>query len=89
MISTRTLALTRYKRNHELMEEVFKKAAFGKYSDHSVLVRHSCYRKGALATPPPPPPAYSIFDKAELESKAVSLDASDAVTFQWVTDRFW
>ncbi|KAF8549526.1 hypothetical protein OG21DRAFT_1515109 [Imleria badia] len=29
MISTRTLAITRYKRNHELMEEVFKKAAFG------------------------------------------------------------
>lgn len=31
MISTRTLALTRYKRNHELMEEVFKRAAFGNY----------------------------------------------------------
>lgn len=31
MISTRTLAITRYKRNHELMEEVFKKAAFGDF----------------------------------------------------------
>ncbi|KAH7927673.1 hypothetical protein BV22DRAFT_263416 [Leucogyrophana mollusca] len=30
LISTRTLALTRYRRNHELMEEVFKQAAFGK-----------------------------------------------------------
>ncbi|KAH7913347.1 hypothetical protein BJ138DRAFT_1081741 [Hygrophoropsis aurantiaca] len=30
LISTRTLALTRYRRNHELMEEVFKEAAFGK-----------------------------------------------------------
>jgi len=56
MISTRTLAITRYKRNHELMEEVFKRAAFG-----------------ALVTPPPPPPAYSIFDKAELESKVAKL----------------
>ncbi|OAX36983.1 hypothetical protein K503DRAFT_261731 [Rhizopogon vinicolor AM-OR11-026] len=29
LLSTRTLALTRYRRNHELMEEVFKQAAFG------------------------------------------------------------
>lgn len=28
-ISTRTLALTRYKRNHDLMNEVFVHAAFG------------------------------------------------------------
>ena len=28
-ISTRTLAMTRYKRNHELMNEVFMFAAFG------------------------------------------------------------
>lgn len=34
MISTRTLGLARYKRNHELMEEVFKKAAFGNHPDH-------------------------------------------------------
>ncbi|KAF8133331.1 hypothetical protein EV363DRAFT_1430654 [Boletus edulis] len=56
MISTRTLAITRYKRNHELMEEVFKRAAFG-----------------TLMTPPLPPPAYSIFDRAELESKVAKL----------------
>ena len=30
-ISTRTLAMTRYKRNHELMNEVFMFAAFGSY----------------------------------------------------------
>jgi hypothetical protein len=28
-ISTRSLALTRYKRNHDLMNEVFRQAAFG------------------------------------------------------------
>jgi hypothetical protein len=31
-ISTRTLALTRYRRNHELMNEVFTHAAFGQFS---------------------------------------------------------
>ena len=30
-ISTRTLALTRYRRNHELMNEVFTHAAFGQF----------------------------------------------------------
>jgi len=30
-ISVRTLALSRYKRNHELMEEVFQRAAFGMF----------------------------------------------------------
>jgi len=40
LISTRTLALTRYKRNHELMNEVFMFAAFG--------------QKKEFAQPPPP-----------------------------------
>lgn len=31
MISTRTLALTRYRRNHEFMNEVFMYAAFGTF----------------------------------------------------------
>ncbi|KAI0265690.1 hypothetical protein BC834DRAFT_878455 [Gloeopeniophorella convolvens] len=52
-ISTRTLALTRYGRNHELMNEVFMHAAFG----------------GKHPTNPPAP--YSVFDKAELESRVV------------------
>ncbi|EGN97871.1 hypothetical protein SERLA73DRAFT_109126 [Serpula lacrymans var. lacrymans S7.3] len=52
-ISTRTLALTRFRRNHELMEEVFKQAAFG----------------NKKSSPPPSP--YSIFDKSELDTKAV------------------
>ena len=42
-ISTRTLALTRYRRNHELMNEVFIHAAFGQLSftskSQSPLVR--------------------------------------------------
>ena len=29
MISTRTLALTRFQRNHEFMDEVFMQAALG------------------------------------------------------------
>jgi len=29
MISTRTLALTRFQRNHEFMDEIFTQAAFG------------------------------------------------------------
>lgn len=72
MISTRTLAITRYKRNHELMEEVFKRAAFSEYSDCRVHPPVLTALLGALVTPSPPAPAYSIFDKAELESKAVS-----------------
>ncbi|KIK91962.1 hypothetical protein PAXRUDRAFT_830405 [Paxillus rubicundulus Ve08.2h10] len=55
VISTRTLALTRYRRNHELMEEVFKQASFGNVTTSSAR------------------PAYSIFDKAELDSKVAKL----------------
>ncbi|KAG9308472.1 hypothetical protein JVU11DRAFT_11814 [Chiua virens] len=72
MISTRTLAITRYKRNHELMEEVFKRAAFGSYLDDSFPVHRSPFQ-GALMTSSQPPPAYSIFDKAELEAKVAKL----------------
>ncbi|KAF8272629.1 hypothetical protein EI94DRAFT_1769715 [Lactarius quietus] len=54
-ISTKTLALTRYKRNHELMNEVFAYAAFG---DKQL---------------PKPAAPYSIFEKAELESRVEDL----------------
>ncbi|KAH9971997.1 hypothetical protein BGW80DRAFT_1317512 [Lactifluus volemus] len=54
-ISTRTLALTRYRRNHELMNEVFTHAAFGD--------KH----------PPKPSAPYSIYDKAELETRVEKL----------------
>ena len=72
MISTRTLAITRYKRNHELMEEVFKKAAFGDYPTPRNPCTPLTALPGALVTPPPPAPAYSIFDRVDLESKVVS-----------------
>ncbi|KAJ3868863.1 hypothetical protein EV359DRAFT_31371 [Lentinula novae-zelandiae] len=52
-ISTRTHALMRYKRNHDLMNEVFVKASFGDSK--------------------PPTSPYAIFDKKELDEKAVSL----------------
>ncbi|KAI0783489.1 hypothetical protein C8Q75DRAFT_783256 [Abortiporus biennis] len=58
MISTRTLALTRYRRNHEYMNEVFMYAAFGNLKE---------------TTPPKSP--YSIFNKEELEAKALKLQA--------------
>lgn len=55
------------------MEEVFKKAAFGDYPDCHPHPRIPLIPlPGALVTPPPARPAYSIFDKAELESKVVS-----------------
>lgn len=34
MISVRTLAVTRYRRNHEFMNEVFMHAAFGNWLGH-------------------------------------------------------
>ncbi|KAM6494099.1 hypothetical protein JOM56_010460 [Amanita muscaria] len=54
-ISTRSLATTRYRRNHELMSEVFMYAAFG-----------DKVKSESLSKAP-----YSVFDKTELESKIV------------------
>ncbi|KAJ6485764.1 hypothetical protein C8R45DRAFT_997798 [Mycena sanguinolenta] len=56
-ISTRALSLARYRRNHDIMNEVFAQAAYG--------------QKNA----PPPPSPFSIFNKAELETKTEKLKA--------------
>jgi hypothetical protein len=80
-ISTRSLALTRYKRNHELMNEVFMFAAFGGPAARAAagtkkLKKRKQKKDGdteqegegeeKLATP------YTIFDKNEMEAKMVS-----------------
>ncbi|KAK7025540.1 hypothetical protein VNI00_015893 [Paramarasmius palmivorus] len=60
MISTKTLALTRYKRNHDLMNEVFTQAG---------------YRDKYKPKASPTAPYKSTFDKAELEEKCAKLTA--------------
>ena len=62
-ISTRSLALTRYKRNHELMNEVFQYAAFGDPTKRVPKAKSEEDTK--IATP------YSIFDRTDLEEKKV------------------
>ncbi|KAG6332927.1 hypothetical protein ID866_6160 [Astraeus odoratus] len=47
-ISTRTLAITRYRRNHELMEEVFKQAAFGNMKRSAPPSLHQMFDKSEL-----------------------------------------
>jgi len=47
-ISTRTLALTRYKRNHEFMNEVFMHAAFGEKHLPKPPVPYSIFDKAEL-----------------------------------------
>lgn len=69
-ISTRTLALSRYKRNHELMNEVFMHAAFG--MDPSTYLLLLANTSPGDKTIPKTPPAYSIFSKDDLEAKLVS-----------------
>ncbi|KAI0775555.1 hypothetical protein BD413DRAFT_529374 [Trametes elegans] len=70
-ISTRTLALTRYRRNHELMNEVFMYAAFG--------------NKNA-ATPPPPYSIFKKEDieakVAKLNAEIEELKAKSAARRQ-------
>ena len=76
MISTRTLALTRYKRNHEFMNEVFMYAAFSTSCTFSPSLRKydpQSARVGRKKEFPPPKPPYSIFDKTEVEARVVCL----------------
>jgi hypothetical protein len=78
-ISARTLASVRYKRNHELMNEVFMYAAFGKHICNVtfLIAKHYTSAVGSNLTGdkvlPPAPPAYSsLFKKDELDEKVVS-----------------
>ena len=66
-LSTRTLALARYKRNHDWMNEVFCQAAFGKVLNDG---KGNIKDKDKKKTP------YSIFSKTELEGKVVSTSLS-------------
>ncbi|KAG5652971.1 hypothetical protein H0H81_002869 [Sphagnurus paluster] len=74
-ISTRTLALNRYKRNHDMMNEVFKFAAYGTssilWSTIPILTQEFPILGDRNAPPPPRP--YSIFNKSEIEEKTVKL----------------
>lgn len=74
MISTRTLALTRFQRNHEFMDEVFMQAALGA----SMTLIYPSLRTHTLDNPGDKHPLkkqspWSIFDISELESKTVRI----------------
>jgi len=71
-LSTRTLALARYKRNHDWMNEVFCQAAFGKVLNDG---KSNIKDKDKKKTP------YSIFSKTELEGKVVSTSLSFFLAF--------
>jgi hypothetical protein len=77
MISTRTLALTRFRRNHEFMDEVFAQAAMGESFTNppNVVLGVVGLIHDDLGDrhPPRPPPAYSIFDKTDVEENVVGL----------------
>lgn len=70
MISTRTLALTRFQRNHEFMDEVFMQAALG-LSTSLVHLSELILGNPGDKHPPKRKSPWSIFDASELESKAV------------------
>lgn len=75
-ISTRTLALTRYRRNHDIMNEVFKHAAYGIGKSHVVSVTYLDFPLPGEKNTPPPPSPYSIFNKSELEESSVRPQTS-------------
>ena len=71
-ISTRTLALTRYRRNHEFMNEVFMYAAFGTRIIFLSSFVHVFDRFGPGDKKAPPPPSpYSVFKLSDLDDKVV------------------
>jgi len=78
-ISTRSLALTRYKRNHELMNEVFMYAAFG---DPTKTITD---RSAAAAVTTP----YSIFNTEKMEEKIVCflLSLAQHESISWLRIR--
>ena len=75
-ISTRTLALTRYRRNHEFMNEVFVHAAFRTSSFLKKICFHLHNSPGnLLEKPEESKPAYSIFKLDDIEAKIVRTAA--------------
>ena len=70
MISTRTLALTRFQRNHEYMDEVFLQAALG--SPIPLIFPTQTHTPSTGDKHPPKRKSpWSIFEVSELESKSV------------------
>lgn len=65
-ISTRSLALTRYKRNHDLMNEVFMYAAFGDPVKRAEAQSKTAKREEEKIETP-----FSIFDTGEMDVKIV------------------
>jgi hypothetical protein len=63
------IAVARYKRNHDWMNQVFYHAAFGKMmSTESTTTNNT---SGAAATASQPKAAYSIFTKPDLDTNIV------------------
>ena len=72
MISTRTLALTRFQRNHEFMDEVFMQAALGSFIPLIYpFIRTHPFDNPGDKHPPKRKSPWSIFDISELENKSV------------------
>ncbi|KZP09124.1 hypothetical protein FIBSPDRAFT_1052009 [Athelia psychrophila] len=80
-ISTRSLALTRYKRNHEHMNEVFQYAAFGDPTKRASGVKGAEGPDTKLKTP------FSIFDKNDMEGKTAKLELEIASLRAQADDR--
>ncbi|KAJ7132252.1 hypothetical protein C8R44DRAFT_698632 [Mycena epipterygia] len=72
-ISTRALSLTRYRRNHDIMAEVFTHAAYSTVPLYCRNIASEQFTDPKNA--PPPPAAFSIFNKAELEAQTEKLKA--------------